>query len=263
MDYLYNDNIINYHIYGGGYKTILLIHDIGTSSCDFNRLINKLSSRAKLITIDLCGHGQSYIPRSTVSLKTMAREIVNFLLDCYIGKVDVVAAGVGGAVALEAYNMFERIFGSFVFLDTFICKTVWQQFSEHVRPFNDQEKYKRFRDIFKRWIPAIREDFFIFCDEFDGRDIFKLSRNRMLFVYGDRGKNLVVTKSSMNLPAFTNVDIFLINGADRSMLENNYKDVETIIIKYLFDYEEGWNSEEGEKNTDDSEPDISNLMYLR
>ena len=262
MDYLYNGNKINYHIYGGGDYSILLIHDIGASSGDFQRLINKLSSRAKLITVDLCGHGQSYLPRSTVSLKTMSREIVTFLLDCYIGKVDVVAVGVGGAIALEAFNMSQQVFGSFVFLDTFICKTVWEYFSERVNPVNNEEKYKRFREVFKRWVPAIREDFFIFCSEFDGRDLFRLASNRMLFVYGDRGRNLPITKSSMNLPEYNNIDVFSINGAGRGMLENKYEAVERIIIKYLFDYDGGWNAEGSDNNTHDPEPDINNLMYL-
>ena len=260
LEYSYNNKSIAYRLSGGGGKRILLLHDIGGSGEDFQSLAEKFSSRATLIVPDLCGHGESYLPQQMVSLKTMAREIIALLRARYIGRVDVVAAGSTGAVALEAFSMQQELFGDFVFLDTFICPEARRVFAEGLRPV-EEERYTEFRNTFKRWVPAYREDFFIFCNEFDGRGLCRLSSSRFLFVYGDRGRDVEITPSLMRLPEYSNIQLCTIAGAGRWLLQKNVAAVSGILDRFLFDSESG---AEGEETADspDTPPDIGDLLLF-
>ena len=262
LEYSYNNNSLVYRLYGGGEKKILLLHDIGRTGDDFQNLVRVLSARATLIVPDLCGHGGSYLPRSTVSLKTMAREIIHLLRDCYLGRVDVIAAGVAGAVALEAFNIQQELFGDFLFLDTFISPAARRVFSESLRPVVEEE-YVQFRDTFKRWVPAYREDFFIFCSEFDGRGLCRLCSSRMLFVYADRGRELDITRSLMELPEYSNIQICTVAGIGRRLLQNMTSEVSGIICRFFFDSgAEPEHSEEGD-TPGSSSPDMGDLLIFR
>ncbi len=264
LEYINNNNKISYQSYGGGEKTILLIHDIGGSSSDFEQLIMGIQTRARIITIDLCGHGSSYIPRRTVSIKTMAREVVALIKDCYLGRPDVVALGSGGAIALEAYDLAPEIFKSFVFFDTFVSKKSRDFFGETIRPTGRSDKDVLFRDTFKRWVSAYRDDFFIFASEFDGRRIFRVSSSRMMFVYGDRNKGINISKDDMDLPSYSNIYMYIVRSDDRWILENTYELSRGIVERFLID---GSNDIDLVASDNDDEPDspvidINNLMYF-
>ncbi len=265
LEYSYRGNKIAYASYGGGSRVVILLHDVGGSSQDFIELAASLQrNNLRLIAVDLCGHGESYLPRSTVSLRTMAREIVNLLRDCYLGKVDAIACGVGGAVLLEAMRLQPEAFGKVVLLDTFICQEAWQVCAERPRPTGNTEREVRFRNTFKRWIPAYRDDFFIFCAEFDGRAILEQLNNRGLFVYGGRGRSEVITADRLQLSGYANISFRLIPDADRWMLQRHYREVLGIIEDFLFgsDSVSGKGQDSG-VNPDEPGINLNNLMYLR
>lgn len=263
QEYVNNGKKLAYQIYGGGEKKLLLLHDIGCSSGSLSSLIDHYKSRVKVLVIDLCGHGQSYLPENRVSLKTMARETVNLLVDCYIGKVDVIAAGVGGYVALLACSIKPELFGKLVFLDSFICKAAWQMFSERIRPQMNSARYQQFRNTFKRWIPAFRDDFFIFCDEFDGRELCNPGAAKMLFIHGDRGNNIKISREMLYLPEYSNIAVSMLAGADRLMLETHFDQLARVIDDFLFEHDGDMENQSGDDIDGNPQFDINNLMYLR
>ena len=260
LEYSYNNKSIAYRLSGGGGKRILLLHDIGGSGEDFQSLAEKFSSRATLIVPDLCGHGESYLPQQMVSLKTMAREIIALLRARYIGRVDVVAAGSAGAVALEAFSMQQELFGDFVFLDTFICPEARRVFAEGLRPV-EEERYTGFRNTFKRWVPAYREDFFIFCNEFDGRGLCRLSSSRFLFVYGDRGRDVEINPFAYAASGVLQYSAMYYCRRGRWLLQKNVAALVVFLRDFYLIPSPG---PEGEETADspDTPPDIGDLLLF-
>ncbi len=258
-EYEVHGDKIFYQTYGGGGKRLLLVHDIGFSGTYFERLISNFAARAYIVVPDLCGHGQSYLPQKTVSLKTVARELVNLLRDEYIGKVDVIACGTGGAVVLEGFAMAPELFGDILLLNTALYPQAGQGMVQQIRP-ESQQRYAEFRNTFKRWVPAYRDDFFIFCREFNGRQICRFCGTRIRFIYGDRANPGAFTRQSLGLPEFSNISLRLISGAGRWLLEDNYTEVCNEIERFLFLGGQGDDVEDNQNNGND--PDISDLMFF-
>ncbi len=258
-EYVTSGDKIFYQTYGGGSKRLLLIHDIGFSGIYFEKLISSFAARAFIVVPDLCGHGQSSLPQKMVSIKTFARQLVSMLRDEYIGWVEVIACGMGGAVALEGFGMAPELFGDILLLNTALYPQAGAGLIQQIRP-NSPQRYAEFRKNFKRWVPAYRDDFFIFCREFNGRSLCRLCSTKIMFIYGDRGNPGVFTRQSLGLPEYSNIYLRLIPGAGRWLLEDNYEAVYHEIDRFIFGGGQGADAEDYPDGG--GAPDIDDLMFF-
>jgi pimeloyl-ACP methyl ester carboxylesterase len=79
-------------------KPLLLIHGFTDTSRTWSALAPYLPGR-RLIAVDLRGHGNSSAPNSDYTLNELARDIVSFLTELKLGRVDIVGHSLGSLLA--------------------------------------------------------------------------------------------------------------------------------------------------------------------
>lgn len=85
----------------GAGDVLLLIHGIGGSSDCWRDVVHKLSTRYRVIAVDLLGHGNSDKPRGDYSLGAFAVWLRDFLDALNVREATVVGHSFGGGVALQ------------------------------------------------------------------------------------------------------------------------------------------------------------------
>ena len=256
------NNKIYYDIIGSGQSIILLIHDLGRTSQSVSVLADSLAKRSRVVIVDLCGHGQSSLPGKTVSLKTMARDMIYLFEKMYLGRCFLVGVGFGGAVGLEAYQLRPDLFIDSVFIDTFLTPVVRNYYNCKVRPVDDKQRDKEFRDVFIKWIPAIRDDMFIFATRFDGQKILSYSKKRMLFLYS--GIDQYTKKEKLALPEYSNIYLYILSDSVSSILREQKNIIANIIILFLFENRDDFTIDKnsGSDYEDDNNSDLNDLLFF-
>jgi 3-oxoadipate enol-lactonase len=80
---------------------VLLIHGLGSSSADWELQLPVLTSRYRVIAVDLRGHGESSKPAGPYSLAMFAGDAAALIEALAIGPCHVVGLSLGGMTALE------------------------------------------------------------------------------------------------------------------------------------------------------------------
>ncbi len=104
-----NGNNLAYVEAGEG-EPVVFIHGITSSARTWMNVFPLLEDRARLIAIDLPGHGRSDKPRTDYSLSGHASAVRDLLLSLGIERATIVGHSLGGGVALQfAYLFPERV----------------------------------------------------------------------------------------------------------------------------------------------------------
>jgi pimeloyl-ACP methyl ester carboxylesterase len=131
---IFNSKKIRYCDNGSGI-VVLLLHGYLESSRIWDGFASKLSSKYRVLSVDLPGHGLSETNGELHTMEYMAKGIYNILLELKIEKVFIVGHSLGGYVALSFLDLFpERLSGFCLF---------------HSHPFADgnETQEKRIREI--------------------------------------------------------------------------------------------------------------------
>jgi len=116
---LYIDNgFLEYEIIGRGIP-LLFIHGYPLSRMMWAPQLNVLSNQARLITIDLRGHGDSFPFEGIYSMDILANDCKRLLDDLQI-KSPVVVCGLsmGGYVTMALYRNYPELFKGMIFTST-------------------------------------------------------------------------------------------------------------------------------------------------
>lgn len=201
---------LTYQSYGGG-QVLLLLHTIGRNSRDFAPIVSLLSKNLRCICVDLCGHGESTVPRQSVTLRTMARDIIALIEENYLGKCALAGHGMGGMVALEVLRQRPDLAGKVILLDTFLPVTLRQSlYGEEIIPIFDFARLQEFRRTLARWVVAIREDLLIIANTYTAQELMRESLREVLFLYGDRGLPRP-DRTALQIPARQNFIVHWLN----------------------------------------------------
>ncbi|PCJ87517.1 MAG: hypothetical protein COA52_14035 [Hyphomicrobiales bacterium] len=100
---------LNWTAQGDG-KPVVLLHPIGLDGSCWNDVAKRLSSKRKLIQVDLRGHGLSPVCPRTTSLADHADDVANLMTKLGISPCPVVGVSFGGMVATKlAINHSELV----------------------------------------------------------------------------------------------------------------------------------------------------------
>lgn len=252
-----------YHSDGGG-KTILLLHTIGRNSGDFREIVQLLRNAARCIRVDLCGHGQSDVPRKTVTLRTLARDIIALLEENYLGRCALAGHGTGGMVALEVLRQRPDLAGRVILLDTFLPVTLRHfLYGEEIIPLYDFQRLQEFRRTLARWAVAIREDLLIVANAYEATEIKRDSLRDILFAYGDRGRERP-TREALQLPERHNFTLHWLRDASHFFPLERPRETAQIIRRFLLDESDDLSAPPQEPEDDDlPPPSLGELMLYR
>lgn len=92
---------IAFDVYGTGQPTLLLIHGWACHRGFWDRQVALLGAHARLVLLDLAGHGASPAP-AAMSIETLAADVVGVADALDLADVILVGHSMGGPVAVEA-----------------------------------------------------------------------------------------------------------------------------------------------------------------
>jgi pimeloyl-ACP methyl ester carboxylesterase len=132
------DNARVYYMnYGKGKEAIVLVHGWGCNLNHWKEQIPDLSKRARVLAIDLPGHGQSDKPEQAYTMDLFANAIDAVLRDAGVEKAVVVGHSMGTPVARQFYRKYPNKTLAIVIVDG------------SLRPFGDKATRDNFVAAFK------------------------------------------------------------------------------------------------------------------
>ncbi len=84
-----------------GQDTVLLLHGLGSSSRDWENQSPALSKIAKVLAVDLRGHGKSDKPNLPYNITMFTQDIVNLVDELKLGQVHLIGHSMGGMIAFQ------------------------------------------------------------------------------------------------------------------------------------------------------------------
>jgi len=128
---------VYYQNYGKGKEAIVLVHGWGCNLNHWKDQIPDLSKRARVLAIDLPGHGQSDKPEQAYTMDLFARAIDAVMHDAGVEKAVVIGHSMGTPVARQFYRKYPNKTLAIVIVDG------------SLRPFGDKATRDSFIAAFK------------------------------------------------------------------------------------------------------------------
>ncbi|MBT8766565.1 alpha/beta fold hydrolase [Metapseudomonas boanensis] len=101
MSYFDNDGCsLHYEDYGHG-TPLLLVHGLGSSTRDWEYQIPALSTRHRVIALDVRGHGRSDKPRERYNMGTFADDVAALIEHLGLAPVHLVGISMGGMIGFQ------------------------------------------------------------------------------------------------------------------------------------------------------------------
>ena len=145
----FGTNKVHYASLGNGSNTIVFIHGWAGSTDAWRLQVPAFTSKARLILIDLPGHGKSDKPKTAYTMEFFAQAIDAVMTDAKVNKAVLVGFSLGAPVISrfcrnhpEKVQALVTVDGSLRGFD--ITDEQWKQFIEPYRGVNYQEAGKKF-----------------------------------------------------------------------------------------------------------------------
>jgi 3-oxoadipate enol-lactonase len=85
----------------GGGDVVVLLHAVGLDLTYWDRQIEALTDRYRVVAVDLPGHGLSSVPRHDGSISRLAEDVAGIIDDTGAGAAHIVGHSFGGMIAQE------------------------------------------------------------------------------------------------------------------------------------------------------------------
>ncbi|MEE8605863.1 MAG: alpha/beta hydrolase [Candidatus Aminicenantaceae bacterium] len=135
---------IYYNLYGKGEVSLVFVHDWCTNMKYWEEQIPSFGVNFKVVTLDLAGHGQSGIGRTTWTMEAFGQDVASVVEKLDLQKVVLVGHGMGGPVILEAAKLIPDraigLVGADSFNDLYLEGVEEGQIQLAMRPY--QENYQ-------------------------------------------------------------------------------------------------------------------------
>lgn len=96
---------IHYKLYGKGDVSLVFVHDWCTNMKYWDEQIPSFGVNFKVVTVDLAGHGQSGIGRTTWTMQAFGQDVVAVAEKLDLQNVVLIGHGMGGPVILETAKL--------------------------------------------------------------------------------------------------------------------------------------------------------------
>src|SRR5688572_22782104 len=91
----FGTNQVHYRIFGKGSKTLVFIHGWSCDGTIWREQVSAFSDRARLVMIDLPGHGRSSKPQTNYSMAFFANAVAAVMKDAGINKASLIGHSMG------------------------------------------------------------------------------------------------------------------------------------------------------------------------
>jgi pimeloyl-ACP methyl ester carboxylesterase len=116
---------IHYVSVGEGRQTIVFVHGWANNLGFWREQVPALADRARLVLIDLPGHGQSDKPRTAYTMDFFASAVLAVMRDARVDKATLVGHSMGGAIICCVYRQAPGKVAALVSVDGLLRRPQW------------------------------------------------------------------------------------------------------------------------------------------
>jgi len=115
-------NRIHYVTIGQGSRTVVFVHGWACHLGFWREQIPALADKARLILIDLPGHGRSDKPQTGYTLDFFAETVLAVLHDAKVNQATFIGHSMGAAVLCRVYRQAPEKFSAFISVEGLLCR---------------------------------------------------------------------------------------------------------------------------------------------
>jgi sigma-B regulation protein RsbQ len=147
---------IHYVTVGKGKRTIVFVHCWAGNLGFWREQVPALADKARLVLIDLPGHGQSGKRNTMYSMDYFAGAVVAVMCDAGVDKATLVGHSMGGPVIYRVYEQAPEKVAALVVVDGFLRRprVPAGQAEQFIAQFRTPEYRERTREFFGAMFPA-------------------------------------------------------------------------------------------------------------
>ncbi|MDP3581170.1 MAG: alpha/beta hydrolase [Ignavibacteria bacterium] len=139
---------IAYSVYGKGEPALIFVHGWGWDQSLWKEHVAKFSSKYKVVTLDLAGHGESGKKRKSFTIKAFGSDVVSVINKLQLKKVILVGHSMGGIINLEVYRQLKDKVVGIIGADTY------QLFQKGENPKSAEDYLSTFKE---NYLGSVRE----------------------------------------------------------------------------------------------------------
>lgn len=133
--------LIHYKLYGEGEVSLVFVHDWCTNMKYWDKQIPSFGVKSKVVTLDLAGHGQSGIGRTTWTMEAFGQDVAVVVEKLDLQNVVLIGHGMAGPVILEAAKLIPDraigLVGADSFTDLYMKGIDEAKIQLAMRPYQD------------------------------------------------------------------------------------------------------------------------------
>ena len=143
---------VHYVTVGQGRHTIVFVHCWAGNLGFWREQVPALADKARLVLIDLPGHGQSDKPHTAYTMDFLAGAVLAVMRDAHVDKATLVGHSMGGAVIACVYRQAPEKVAALVSADGLLRRPQWTP--EQAREFSVQFSTPEYREHVKQFVGA-------------------------------------------------------------------------------------------------------------
>jgi pimeloyl-ACP methyl ester carboxylesterase len=148
----FGTNRVHYVTVGQGRHTIVFVHGWANNLGFWRDQVPALADKARLVLIDLPGHGRSDKPHTAYTMDYFASAVLAVMRDAHVDKATLIGHSMGGAVICCVYRQAPEKVAALVSVDGLLRRPQWTP--EQAREFSAQFSTPEYREHVKQFVGA-------------------------------------------------------------------------------------------------------------
>jgi pimeloyl-ACP methyl ester carboxylesterase len=152
----FGTNRVHYVVEGKGSHSIVFVHCWAGNLGFWNEQVPALKNKARLVLIDLPGHGQSDKPHTAYTMDFFAQAVLAVMRDAHVDKATLVGHSMGVPVICRVYKQAPERVAALVAVDGTLrkIKTTAEQADQFTARFRDPDYREKTRQFMGTMFPV-------------------------------------------------------------------------------------------------------------
>lgn len=124
-----------YQLEEKGEQTYILVHNAGGSHHFLKHTFTHFSPRARVLSVDLKGHGQSDVPDQEYTVESYAEDILNLCQKCGLNQAIFIGLNFGACIGIALSQMQPQVISKLIMIEPPILMESWiiSSVEEHIK----------------------------------------------------------------------------------------------------------------------------------
>ncbi len=149
----FGTNKVHYVVEGRGRPAIVLVHCWSGNLGFWREQVPALAGRARLVLVDLPGHGRSDRPQTTYSMDFFAGAVLAVMRDAHVDRATLIGHSMGVPVISRVYHLAPRRVAALVSVDGLLRRPDFT--AEQAAQFTDQFRAPDYRENVRTFLGSM------------------------------------------------------------------------------------------------------------